>query len=150
MRTLDIASALIMIALSAVTFFATRHLPYWADFAPGSAFGPVWVSLAGVLISLLLIVDAIRRPDNPPIDLPDRPGFIRVALAVAALWSVVYLTPIIGLIATAILFMLFLLLVVERRPLVPSLITTALTIGLVYGVFSVWLEIAFPKGAFGI
>jgi hypothetical protein len=52
--------------------------------------------------------------------------------------------------ATALLFMVFLLIFVERRRLVPSLFTTALTMALVYGVFSAWLGIAFPKGMLGI
>ena len=150
MKTVDIVCALVMLVLSAVTYFATRDLPYWSEFAPGSAFGPVWVALAGVLISILLIVDALRRRENTPPDFPDRRGFTRVVMTAVALWVVVYLTPILGLIGTAVLFMLFLLLVVERRPLVPSLFTTLATTGLVYGVFSVWLGIAFPKGVLGI
>lgn len=150
MRIVDIVCALVMLALSAVTFFATRHLPYWSDFAPGSAFGPIWVAAAGVLISLLLIVDAVRRREDARPDFPDRQGFTRVAMTAVALWVVVYLTPFVGLIGTAVLFMLFLLLVVQRRPIVPSVLTTALTTGLVYGVFSAWLGIAFPKGFLGI
>ena len=150
MKLVDIVCALVMLVLSAVTFFATRHLPYWSDFAPGSAFGPFWVAAAGVLISVLLIVDAVRRRENAPPDFPDRQGFMRVVMTSVALWVFVWLTPFVGLIGTAVLFMLFLLLAVQRRPLVPSLLTTVLTTGLVYGVFSAWLGIAFPKGILGI
>ena len=58
-----------------------------------------------------------------------------------------FVTYILG---AAVLFMLFLLLLVLRRPLAPSLLTTAITGALVYGIFSAWLGIAFPKGIFGI
>ena len=56
MKLVDIVCALVMLVLSAVTFLATRHLPYWSDFAPGSAFGPFWVAASGVIISVLLVL----------------------------------------------------------------------------------------------
>jgi putative tricarboxylic transport membrane protein len=150
MRTLDVISALIMLVLSVAAFAATRHLPYWADFAPGSAFGPFWVSAAGVVFSLSLLVGALRRKANPPVDWPDRSGFMRVGLAAGALCVMVALAPLLGLVATSILFTLFLLVVVERRPIAPSLLTTGVTAALVYGVFVAWLGIAFPKGLLGV
>jgi putative tricarboxylic transport membrane protein len=150
MKAADILSACVMLALSAVVFAATRDQPYWADFAPGSAFAPLWVALAGAAVSIALIVGALRRQSNPPADWPDRQGLQRVALTAAGLWGVVIVAPVLGLIPAAVLFMLFLLLLVVRRRLVPSLITTAITGALVYGVFSAWLGIAFPKGILGI
>jgi hypothetical protein len=150
MKAADIISACVMLALSAVVFAATRDQPYWADFAPGSAFAPFWVAAAGVVVSIALIVGALRRQSSPPADWPDRRGLQRVALTAAGLWVVVVIAPGLGLILAAILFMLFLLLIVLRRRLAPSLLTTAITGALVYGIFSAWLGIAFPKGIFGI
>jgi hypothetical protein len=40
--------------------------------------------------------------------------------------------------------------VVERKPLLPSLATTAITVGLFELVFDVWLGVRFPHGVFGI
>jgi putative tricarboxylic transport membrane protein len=150
MKTADIVSAVVMLVLSGVVFMSTRDLPYWADFAPGSAFAPFWVAATGAALSISLLVGALRRQTNPPVDWPDRKGFQRVVLTAAGLWAVIALAPILGLIATAVLFMLFLLIVVERRRLLPSLFTTAITTALVYGVFAAWLGIAFPKGMLGI
>jgi putative tricarboxylic transport membrane protein len=150
MKAADIASAVVMLILSGVVFLATRDLPYWADFAPGSAFAPFWVAATGTLLSVALFFGALRRQTSPPVDWPDRRGFHRVLSTAMGLWSVVVLAPILGLMTTAVLFMLFLLLVVERRRLLPSLLTTAITTALVYGVFAAWLGIAFPKGMVGI
>lgn len=150
MKAADIASAVVMLILSGVVFLATRDLPYWADFAPGSAFAPFWVAATGTLLSVALFVGALRRQTSPSVDWPDRRGFHRVLSTAMGLWSVVVLAPILGLMTTAVLFMLFLLLVVERRRLLPSLLTTAITTALVYGVFAAWLGIAFPKGMVGI
>jgi hypothetical protein len=150
MKTADIISAVVMLVLSGVVFMATRDLPYWADFAPGSAFAPFWVAATGAVLSIALFVGALRRQTSPPVDWPDGRGLKRVVLAAAGLWAVVVLAPILGLMATAVLFMLFLLLVVVRRRLLPSLLTTGITISIVYGVFAAWLGIAFPKGMLGI
>jgi putative tricarboxylic transport membrane protein len=150
MKTADIVSAVVMLVLSGVVFLTTRDLPYWADFAPGSAFAPFWVAATGAVLSIALFVGALRRRTNPPVDWPDRTGLQRVVLTAAGLWAVIVLAPIIGLMVTALLFMLFLLIFVERRRLLPSLFTTAFTMALVYGVFSAWLGIAFPKGMLGI
>jgi hypothetical protein len=150
MRTVDIISSLVMFALSVMVFATTRHLPYWADYAPGSSFAPFWIAMAGAILSLILLVGALRRQDSPPGDWPDRSGATRVIMAAAALWTVIVVAPILGLMPVALAFVLFLLIVVERRPIVPSLATAAVTMALVYGVFSAWLGIAFPKGMLGI
>ena len=150
MKTADLISAVVMLVLSGVVFATTRDLPYWADFAPGSAFAPFWVAATGAVLSIALFISALRRQTNPPVDWPDRAGFQRVILTAAGLWAVVVIAPTLGLVATAVLFMLFLLLVVERRRLLPSLFTTAVTTALVYGVFIAWLGIAFPKGLLGV
>jgi putative tricarboxylic transport membrane protein len=150
MRSADAISALVMLVLSAVVLVATRQLPYWSDFAPGSAFAPTWVAVAGIAASLVLLVGTLRRRTSPPVDWPDRAGILRVILAAVALWAVVALAPVLGLVPTIVLFMLFLLLAVARRRLLPSLLTTAVTTALVYGVFVAWLGIAFPKGPLGL
>jgi putative tricarboxylic transport membrane protein len=51
--------------------------------------------------------------------------------------------------ATAALFMAFLLVVVQRRRLLPSLVTTAITAGLIWAVFVRWLGVRLPTGLAG-
>jgi hypothetical protein len=150
MKAADILSACVMLVLAVVVLTSTSRLPYWADFAPGSAFAPFWVAAGGILVSGILIVGALRRQSHSPVDWPDRQGLRRVLLTAGGLWAIIVLAPVLGLVATAVLFMLFLLLVVLRRHLWPSLLTTAVTTALVYGVFSAWLGIAFPTGLLGI
>ena len=150
MRTVDIVSAIVMLALSAAVFFGTLGLDYWAEFAPGSAFAPVWVAVAGAVLGALLLVSALKRTDDEPHGFPDRTGMFRVVSVAAALWAFVVVVPLLGFIGTGALFSLLLLLVIERRPLVPSLLTTAVVIGLVYGVFVAWLGISLPQGVLGV
>ena len=51
--------------------------------------------------------------------------------------------------SSAALFMAFLLIVVQRRRLLPSLATTAITTGLIYVVFVRWLGVRLPTGLTG-
>ena len=58
--------------------------------------------------------------------------------------------PLLGFVLSATVFMLSLLLLVQRRSLVPSLITTVVTVAGTYSVFGLWLAIDLPKGPFGL
>lgn len=150
MKAVDIVTALIVLALSVAVMISTHQLDYWADFAPGSAFAPFWVGVAGIVLSLLLLVTTLRRDQHEPHGFPDRHGFLRVVEVAAALWIMLLAVPVLGLILSGVALCLFLLLAVERRPLIPSLATTAITVGIVYGVFVAWLGISLPQGVLGI
>lgn len=150
MKTVDIITALIVIALSSLVMLGTRHLEYWAEFAPGSAFAPFWVGVTGAVLGVLLLVTTLRRDQHEPHGFPGRHGFGRVVGVTAGLWLMVVAVPFLGFIASGIVFCLFLLLLIEKRPLVPSLATTAIAVGIVYGVFVAWLGISLPQGMLGI
>ena len=150
MKTVDIVTALIMIALSVIVMLGTRHLEYWSEFAPGSAFAPFWVGAIGAFLGGLLLITTLRRDRHEPHGFPGRTGFGRVMGVTAGLWLMVIAVPYLGFIASGVVFSLFLLLLVEKRPLVPSLTTTAIAVGIVYGVFVAWLGISLPQGMLGI
>ncbi len=140
MRRLNIATALAFLALSAMVVAGTADLAYWSDFAPGPAFAPVWMAAAGTALALLLLVKEARDPTPEPADLP-----ARAALALALV-----LAPRLGFVTTVIALTLFVLLVVERRRVLPSLVVTVLTAALIHGVFVAWLNVQLPKGFLGI
>lgn len=70
---------------------------------------------------------------------------VTVALVVALL-----LVPLVGLLGALALFSLFASIVVERRPWLSSVLITAVSVTVVYLVFSVFLEVPLPAGALGI
>ncbi|WP_038360911.1 tripartite tricarboxylate transporter TctB family protein [Bosea sp. 117] len=150
MKATNIVVSLVLFALSAGVLLGTWHLPYWADFAPGSAFAPFWVGFAGVVLAVVLLVGTLSEHDGTPHSFPDRRGLMRVGGVAVGLFALLAAIPLIGFIPAGILFCLYLLLGVERRPLLPTIATTVIVIGLVYGVFVAWLGIALPRGAFGV
>ena len=150
MKQAEIATALVMIALAGVVVLGTRDLPYWAEFAPGGAFAPVWVAVVTTGLATLLIVTALRRRTAPALDWPDRRGAWRVGLTAGGLWLVLALAPWLGLMPAVTAFTALLLLVVLRRPVLPSLLATAAITALVYGVFVAWLKVPMPTGILGL
>jgi putative tricarboxylic transport membrane protein len=148
MRRSDVVPALLMAALSAAIAFDTRSLSFWADTTPGPAFVPLWLAIAGFVLVVLRLLEG--RRSSTKIEWPDRPALVRVGLILGGLVAVPLLSPLLGLVPSLALFVAFLLLVVLRQPLWPSLATLAITIGVVYGVFVGWLSVPLPKGIFGI
>jgi hypothetical protein len=60
------------------------------------------------------------------------------------------LVPLVGLLGALGLFCLFASIVVERRPWLSSVLITAVSVGLVYVVFAMFLEVPLPGGVLGI
>jgi hypothetical protein len=148
MRRSDVLPALLMLALSGAIAFDTRSLSFWQDTTPGPAFLPVWLAVAGVVLFVLRLLEARRSPE--PIAWPERAALVRFAVIFGALAVVPLLSPVVGLVLALALFVAFLLLVVLRQPLWPSLATVVITAGLVYAIFVGWLGVPLPKGVVGV
>ena len=148
MRRYDLITALIMLALAAVAAFGTQGLDFWDDFGPSTRFMPIWVAVVTAVLALLLIF--AKRQHDPPPEWPDRAGAVRVSLVFLAIVIFIASVPWLGFLVATVLFVLAMLLGIERRPVLPSLLTAAITAGLIQGVFSWWLSIPLPKGAFGL
>ena len=150
MRGVNIAAALVFLALSAILVIGTWDLAYWSDFAPGPAFAPRWIALAAAILALLLLTQELRRPSREPAGFHEAAAWLRVVLTIAAMSAALAAAPWLGFVATVALLTLFVLLAVERRRLLPSLLVAALTTALVHGVFVAWLNVALPKGVLGL
>lgn len=149
MRVGDIVPAALLLVLSAAVFLDTRNLEFF-DGIPGPAFLPVWLAVAGCVLFVLRLLEARRLPAGSGIDWPDRGGLQRVILTFAGLAAIPLVAPPLGMLAAIVLFMAFLLVVVLRQRVGPSLLTVAVTASVVYGIFVLWLGIALPKGFLGI
>lgn len=142
--------ALAMLLIYAALLIAGIDLVYWDGYAPASGFAPVWVAISGLVLATLMLFDiGAEAVDEGPV-LPSREEFRRVVMATGALWLFVVASPFLGMIPAGLALMLFLLLVVLERRLVPSLLTAFLTSGLIYLIFVVWLNVQLPRGIFGV
>ncbi len=148
MKRLDISIAVVMLALCGVVIAGMSGYAFWSDYAPGPSFGPYLIAGAGILLSVVLLIEAIRESDRPA-EWPDSVGRSRVILTVAGLVLFAVALPWLGFLISAVAFMILLLVVVLRRALWPSLLTTLVTIGLIQGIFVQWLNVRLPTGPLG-
>jgi hypothetical protein len=150
MRTRQVAPAVWILALSAVVLFSTWDQGYWSGTTPGPAFLPLWLVAAGVLVTGLSLAEGWRsgrgNGDGDAIAWPDKPALQRALLTFVGLLTIPILSPLLGMVVSGVLFMMFLLLVVLRRPLLPSLLTVAITGGVIQVIFVWWLGLPLPQG----
>ena len=149
MRAANLAIAAGAILISMAILVGARQYPFWARTAPGTGLMPVLLGVAGLILGLTLLINTLRKPPSDPLDLPDRAMLLRIVWAMVGLVLVMLLTPVVGLLLALIAFMLFMMLGLLRSPMLPSLLTTAITAGLVYGVFMRWLHVPIPTGPLG-
>lgn len=149
MKQLELAAAGVMLALAAVVLLSTTDLHYWTGVGPGNRFVPIWISVVTIVLSLVLIRDALRRTGDQPADWPDLPGALRVGGTYAAICVLPYVVEFLGFLLAIAVFMMVVLLAFLRCPLKPSLLTVLITTGTIYSVFIASLSIPLPKGIFG-
>lgn len=153
MRISDAVPALFILALSALAVLGTWRLDYWSGTTPGPSFLPIWVAVVGLPVVVFQLVEAWRAAVTEAgagAEWPGRPALMRAVLGFGGLVAIALLTPLLGMVPSIALFIAFLLLVVLRRPLWPSLATVAVTSGVIQGIFVWWLRLPLPVGAIGL
>lgn len=143
-------TAATMLAICAGLIVAGYQLLYWDGYAPAAGFAPIWVGIAGVILSGLMLFGIGTQGYADESSMPNRSEAFRVGTTVLGLLVFVTIAPLLGMIPTALIFMIFMLLVVLRRSPVASIATAVGTTMLVYGIFVVWLKVPLPVGIFGI
>lgn len=152
MRMSDLIPAAFILALSVLVLFGSWGFAYWTETAPGPAFLPYWLAGAGFVLFGLRLIEVWREGGNDDAGSPwpERAALLRVILTFAGLIAIPILSPVLGMLPGVVLFMGFLLIVLLRRPLLPSLATIAVTGGIIYVIFVLWLGVPLPTGAIGL
>ena len=146
-----IAGGLLAAGFGAALWEATSF-QYRTEFAPGPGFAPVWISAIGIVIALLVAVDALRsrRLAEDAADTSiDKGGLARVAVTLAGLLAMIVVVPWFGFVPAIFAFLLFLTLGVQRLSWVAGVSTAAGTVAFVYLVFVHFLGVPIPSGPLG-
>jgi hypothetical protein len=150
MRMSDVVPAVLVLTLSTLALIGSWDLGYWRETTPGPAFLPFWLAAAGASLFVLRLAEVWRDGSASGVAWPDRSTLIRVSMTFGGLVAIPILAPVLGMVPSIVLFMTFLLLVVLRRSLLPSLATVAVTGALIHAIFVWWLRVPLPVGALGI
>lgn len=131
---------LALAALSA-TFLVTglSKFGFWdSTKGPTPAFVPSIICV--ILLALSVAQLATSFKEAPAVFHRDE---FKIILAILLLVAGIY---VIGMFPAMIVFMLVWLGVVEKSPWKSTILVTAATMALLYGVFAVWLHVRFPEG----
>jgi hypothetical protein len=141
----ELLLAAFFVALGLLWVGAAIRMPLWEGFAPQSGFMPLWygillIGLTGaVLVNLFL--DKNAKPEEPI-------GKPLIVLAVFAA-GIAGLEPM-GFGPAIFLMLLFMFALIERLPIIPSLLVSAGTTAALFLIFRTWLKVALPIGPLGI
>jgi hypothetical protein len=135
----ELVLALVFAALAALWIAKGATMPLWQGFAPDSGFLPLiygvllFVLAAAVLVQLLGARHA-------------RPGeAIRKPLVIlGALVATVAALPFAGFSISVCALLLFLYAAVERLSMLPSVVVSGATTGVLYLIFKTWLGVPLP------
>ncbi len=150
MRTADrIGAALLLVLAVAYTATAAGRYTYWSATGPGSGFFPFWLGLALAVLSTLLLVGAVRRPDPGAAWLPRGHGAARLVVVVMVTAAFIALLPLFGMALGTAVFLGVLLRMLEGHSWRATL---ALAVGAAvanWALFVLWLRVPFPVGVLG-
>jgi putative tricarboxylic transport membrane protein len=142
----DVGLALLFAGLGVVWLIGSLGLPFWEGFAPQSGFLPFFYGLLLTGLALAILLGAFLDRDNPFGEQPiGKPLAILLALTAAA----VGVEPA-GFGVAVFLLLVFLFAVLERLPVLRSLIVAGATTAALILIFRTWLAVPLPAGPLGI
>jgi hypothetical protein len=147
LRNVDIGLGLGLIPFALFAIWQSVSLPlHQRGGVPGPGMAPLLLSIALLALGAVLAVSRLRGAADAfgTVTWPTRAEIVRVlAVGVALAASIVLLKPI-GYIASTVLLVSFLVIVIERVPLVKALVMIVGLPALFYVVFGVLLRVRLP------
>jgi hypothetical protein len=135
----ELGLALFFAAVGGLWLVRAARMPLWEGFAPDSGFLPL---IYGLLLTALALVTAgqiLTAGEAGPTQEYRKP-----LLVLAILIATVSALPFAGFVLSVFALLFLLYAVVERLPWLTSAIVSAVTAGVLYLVFKVWLSVPLP------
>jgi putative tricarboxylic transport membrane protein len=151
MRRADQVTGIIVLIFSSVLMEGSRRLPPSATFGPGAGFLPFWLGALLALLSILLIVNAFRRPVVSATKriFPSGRVLLTLGAAIAGLAVYILTLEILGFLVGTGLLTAFLLGFVGREKWYTTILVAVLNAAGLYLVFQVLLGVNLPANRFG-
>jgi putative tricarboxylic transport membrane protein len=155
MTRADVFVGLLLAVVFSAVLWEASSFQYGTEFAPGPGFAPVWLSAIGIVLALLIALNAFRaarhpeRSTNERSDALDKSGLFRVGATLAGLVAMMVIAPWLGLVPSILAFLLFLTLYVQRLSVLTAVGASVGTVVFVYVVFVRLLDVPIPSGPLG-
>lgn len=151
MKKADLITGCVLLALSGFVIWESSRMPPSATFGPGPGFLPFWmgVIVAGLAAILFLTAWFRKAGPNEPAVFPGRKALTAVGLVLLALaLYTIFMEPL-GFLANTLLFVAFLMAVVQREGFKMTASVAVLTTAGLYIIFHVLLGITLPRSPLG-
>ncbi len=145
-------TAVVLAGLAVFVIREAMTYDYMTAIGPGGGFFPLWLGAILLVLSVALFVQVTATETRPlePDFFPRRGGLLRIVTILIAIGFTAALLKPLGFRLTMLAFLVVLLRVLGRQhPLVTAAIAAIGSFGVAY-VFTHWLRVALPVGAFGI
>jgi hypothetical protein len=142
----ELGLALVFGAIGILWVAIALGLPLWEGFAPQRGFLPL---VYGILLAILSVIILANLIVGTQPSLPSQPIGKPLLILVILVATVTGLRTA-GFGPSIFLMLVLLFIVIERLPLVWSLIAAAATTGAMILVFEIWLRVPLPNGPLGI
>jgi putative tricarboxylic transport membrane protein len=151
MRLVDIIAGAVLIALSIVVLPESLALQFYSEGVPGPGFFPTLLAITLVVSGALLITSRLTKPANafPEFERPSRSQAQRSLGVWMALLVAAVLVNVLGFLASMVVLVAVLLLGIERRRGLSTIVTIVVTPLLAYLLFGLLLQVPLPSGVFG-
>jgi len=146
LRRDHVAGGVFVIA-GALVLAVSGDLPFGTLASPGAGMLPTLVVALMMAFGLILLAQARRSPPLAEVNWTDLPHAARVAV-VAGAAATLYVP--LGFALTMPLLLFTLIVLVERRPLLPALAFSLAATAAVYALFALLLRTPIPHGVLGI
>lgn len=149
MKRADVLAGLCLIGLGIFIIQQALQLDYINEYGPGPGFLPLWLGIGFLALTSPLVVMTILRPMSHAAEEESWEEMGRAAATWGGLMVATALLNRLGFILSFTLFTLFLVLVMDRRPLFTA-VTVA--VGSAFGfylIFAVALGVSLPVGPWG-
>jgi putative tricarboxylic transport membrane protein len=150
MKALDQASSLFWLLVSLAVLIQSTRLGIGSLHDPGMGFLTFGASgLLGLFSIALFIIATLRKGEQRAEPFFSGPYWKRVIFVLFALvvWS--WIMPELGYLISTFVLMFLLYWILEKKKIWAVLLSSVLTTGITYLVFSKWLNCQFPRGLFG-
>jgi len=153
LRAGDFWAGLAFAALGAYIVTQAHGWVYLGEDGPGAGFFPMWYGIAMLVLSLVLVAGAVRKPrgrtpGTDPGDGPRWKGMGRALACWAALAVSVALLNLAGFIASFALLSWFIVAILCRRPAKVAVLLSIAWAVLFWAIFNWGLGMGLPAGRF--
>jgi putative tricarboxylic transport membrane protein len=146
----EVISGALLAALGVFILTESRKWSYSTPEGPGPGFFPTWYGIAIIVLSLVVIIKALVKPDERDADEGvDRMGTFRALSTWAAFAAGVALLEPLGFVLTLMLLTFFIVAVIFRRSLATAATTAIAVAAAFYVTFPLALNVALPVGRLG-